>query len=407
MRFSFLAIGLFASSIVWAQDAKFELSGSARVRAEAHDNSDFSGSAKDYTDYVGSRFRLDLKVRVNEKALVFVQPQFSKIWGEPEYVPSSATGNTSTNTSGATNDTPLDVHQAYLSYAQTESFSYLIGRREMNYGDELLVGGVGWSNTGRSFDLVQANFKYGPGSVEAFHSRVVDRNVSAAGLGDRDFSGLYSSNKVADWMQAADAYVFYLDDPSTGPAASTAAYGVRVKSPAGAFDYRAEATFERVKAATKSDERQYDVELGYTVFAGKSIRVAGEYFHASENFDQLFPTGHKWLGYADLFSRRNIEGYRGRVSAKPIPDLTASIDYHRFQRAETDTSAYKFGGTAYGTAGTDSHIGDEFDLVLGYKVDENVTLEGGAARVMPGDYLKANGGSDYASFYYLQIGMGF
>lgn len=404
MRLSYLVLGLMCSPAVWAQDQKFEIGGSARVRSEFRDNSDFSNTTKDYIDFVGSRFRVDMKMRVNERALVFIQPQFTKIWGEPELVPNSTTTNTSTNTGGATNDTPLDIHQAFFSYAQTERFSYTIGRRELNYGDELIVGGVGWSNVGRSFDLLLANFKFNHGTIDAFHSRLVDRNVGASGMGDRDFSGLYSSNRISDWMQASDFYVFYLDDPSSGPAASITAYGLRVKSPIEAFDYRAEVTFENVKAATKSDELQYDVEVGYTVHHGKSVRVACKYFYASDDFDQLFPTGHKWLGYADLISRRNIKGYHGRISAKPLPELTAAFDYHRFQRVETDQGAYRFGGASYGSTGTDDLVADEYDLTITYKIDDDVTVEGGAARVFPGNYLKVNGGSDIASFYYLQIG---
>lgn len=407
MRFSYLFIGLIFSHFAWAQDQKFEIGGSARVRAEFRDNSDFNNTTKDYLDFVGSRFRLDFKMRANERAFVFVQPQFTKFWGAPELTPNSATTNSSNNTSGATNDTPIDVHQAFISYAQTDRLSYIVGRRELNYGDELLVGGVGWSNTGRSFDLLQANFKYNHGSIDAFHSRLVDRNLSTSGPGDRDFSGLYSSHKISDWVQALDGYVFYLDDSSTGPAASTTAYGIRMKSPVEAFDYRGEVTFENVKATAKSDELQYDLEVGYTFHEGKSVRAAFEYFHASDDFDQLFPTGHKWLGYADLFSRRNIKGYHGRISAKPLPELTAAFDYHRFERVDTDQGAYRFGGAPYGSAGADSFIADEYDLTISYKIDGNVTVEGGAARVNPGDYLKANGGSDFASFYYLQVGTTF
>jgi hypothetical protein len=172
----------------------------------------------------------------------------------------------------------------------------------------------------------------------------------------------------------------------------------------GPFDYRAEATFQTVKAATSTDEDQYDLELGYTVLPEHSARVSVEYFTASENFNQLYPTGHKWLGYADLFSRRNISGFRVGASGKVSDKLSASLDYHSFERVEDTAPAYKFAGTPYiNTVGNNTDIATEVDLVLKYKADDNTTLEGGVAQVMAGDYLKDNVGNDDATFYYFQL----
>ena len=399
---------VFISASVWAQTDRIQIGGSARVRGEIKKNADFTDTADDYMDFIGSRFRLDMKVQATEKVNIFLQPQFSKTWGESEFVPTDTTTNTAINTSGATNDTPIDIHQAYFGYQVNEPLSFTFGRKELSYGDELLVGGVGWSNVGRSFDLILGSYKHSYGTVDAFYSLVFDRNTTTAGASDREFSGIYSAHKISETVEHADAYVLNSRDPSTNPPSSTTAYGLKLKSPVGPFDYRTELTFENVKAAKSTDERQYDVEVGYTFDAAKKFRVALEYFSASGNFDQLFPTGHKWLGYADLFSRRNIQGYHARVAGQVFKGLVASIDYHRFERQDTDRSAYKFNGTStYGATGDSPHIADEYDLVLTYALDENLTVEGGAARALPGDYLKENGGSDIATFYYLQVATSF
>ncbi len=399
---------LFVSGSIWAQADRIQVGGSARVRAEFKENADFSDTTDDYIDFIGSRFRLDMKVQATERVNILLQPQFSKTWGEPEFVPSAAATNTATNTSGATNDTPIDIHQAYFEYQAKESLSFLLGRKELSYGDELLVGGVGWNNVGRSFDLVLGTYKHSYGSVDGFHSSVSDRNTTGAGAGDREFSGIYAANRISESMEHADAYVFYSHDPSTSPPSSTTAYGARLKSPVGPFDYRAEVTFENVKAADSTGERQYDLEAGYTFDAAKKFRVAIEYFSASGGFDQLFPTGHKWLGYADLFSRRNMKGYHAKVAGQIFSGLVASVDYHHFERQDTSRPAYKFNGiAAYGVTGDSAAIADEYDLVLTYTLDENLTVEGGASRALPGDYLKDNGGSDVASFYYLQVATSF
>lgn len=401
-------VGLMVSSQAsFAGTDTFEISGSARVRTELKNNSDFQSANGDYVDLIGSRFRLDMKFKPNDKINVFFQPQFTKIWGDPEFVASGAAANTQTNTSGATHDTGLDVHQAFVSYQVNDPLSLLVGRKELNYGDQLLVGGVGWSNVGRAFDLIQGSYKYSVGSVEAFGATVKDTNAVTAGPGERSFSGLYSANRIADYLQNVDAYVFSSNDSSGVSKTSTAAYGLRVKSPISTFDYRAEVTLENVKAAKSTDENQFDLEAGYIVSEPSKTRVSVEYFSASRNFDQLYPTGHKWLGYADLFSRRNIAGFRVGASTQIADAWSLAVDYHSFHRSDSSSPAYKFNGTAYGVIGTDSAVASEADMVVGYKVDSSLGLEAGAARVSPGDYLKTNGGGDFASFYYLQVNTSF
>ncbi|MBN8541206.1 MAG: alginate export family protein [Deltaproteobacteria bacterium] len=404
-----LILGLLFGGIrVWAQTDRIQIGGSARVRAEFRDNADFSNTTGDKVDFFGSRFRLDMKVHAVEKVIVFLQPQYSKIWGEPVFVPSGVATNTAANTSGATKDTPIDIHQAYMAYQPEESFSFIFGRKELNYGDELLVGGLGWSNFGRSFDLALASYKHSYGIVDVFHSIVIDRNTTGAGAGDREFSGIYASNKISEVMAQADAYVLYSSEPSTSPSSTTTAYGIRLKSPVGPFDYRGEATFENVTTTESTGERSYDIEAGYTLDAANKLRFAVEWFSASAGFDQLFPTGHKWLGYADLFSRRNIQGYRAKVTAQIFSSFVAAVDYHHFERQDVGRSAYKINGTsAYGVTGDSGTIANEYDIVLTYILDENFTLEGGASLIMPSDYLKNNGASDNASFYYLQAATSF
>lgn len=263
------------------------------------------------------------------------------------------------------------------------------------------MGPLGWSNVGRAFDLVAVNAGYAVGGVEIFTAKIKDENATMAGAGDRDFSGVYSANSLGDGLKEADLYFFLSEDATVATVVRTHAYGVRLKSPVGRFDYRVEGTFESVvNSTTHSDEHQYDVEAGFQVV--DQIRLSTEYFHATAHFDSLYPTGHKWLGHADLFSRRNVEGYRAGLSSRLSEKWSASLDYHKFFRAESKSPAYKLSGAAYGSIGPDRDMAAEVDLVVSYKFDQQTAFEVGAARAEPGDYLRANGMPDGATFYYLQ-----
>jgi hypothetical protein len=392
-----------------AKAETFEVKGTARVRSESKSDTNFSDTAGNHYNFTGSRFRVDMKFTPNEKLYVFFQPQFTKVWGEPEQSINSLGAITAPDSSGATNDTGLDVHQAFINYSVSESLSLAVGRKELNHGDQLLVGALAWSNVGRSFDLVQGTYRHGYGTVEAFNSKIKDTNVSVGGPGDRDFSGLYSANNLGDYFQNVDAYVYYLGDKTVIPSTSVLAYGIRLKSPVGPLDYRLEATAERVASATDTtNENQADVELGYTFHEGTKSRFSAEYFVSSNDFNQLYPTAHKWLGYADLFGRRNIKGFRVGVSTQVSEKWSMALDYHDFRRTDTGTSIFKLDGTTgYGVVGTDTAVASEIDFVVGYKVDQGISLEAGASRADPGAYLKQNGGSAQSAFYYLQVSSAF
>lgn len=409
LRIAIFILLILAGPWVFAEAAeKLTINGSARVRSEFKNNADFTDSSSDYTDSIGSRFRLDMRFIPRDDLRVFFQPQFTKIWGQANWVPSGAAANTETVSSGGTRDSEMSVHQAYVAYAPSAPILLTLGRKELNYGDQLLVGGLGWSHVGRAFDLISAEYKHDLGSIEIFNAKVDDNNASSAGAGDKEFSGLYLTNNLSGYTQALDGYVLLSSDRSTDPRSKTTAYGLRSKSPVGDFDYRAEATFESVKTTTTdSDEHQYDVEVGYSIIENARLRVAAEYFLASKYFDSFYPTGHKWLGYADQFARKNIKGFRVGLSGKLAEKWTASVDYHNFERVDTDVTAFPLSGPVYGTVGNDSAVATEIDLIVGYKVHDDLALEGGAAHVMPGDYLKANGKSDNTSFYYLQASANF
>lgn len=396
---------LFISLSAWAQSDSdkmpMQISGSARFRSEWKNNADFSDQTGDSVQFSGTRFFLEAKFTPNDRTFMLFQPQFSKTWGQDEYVPTGAPSNSATGTSGGTKDTRIDAHQVYVRYQILEAAGLTIGRKELNFGDQLLVGPLGWSNIGRAFDLVAVHSGYGIGSVEIFTAKIKDENANTAGVGDRDFSGVYSANSFGEWLKEADVYYFLSDDATVATVARTHAYGVRLKSPVGRFDYRIEGTFESVvNSTTNSDEHQYDVEAGFQLV--DQVRLSAEYFHASAHFDSLYPTGHKWLGYADLFSRRNVEGYRVGLNSRFGEKWSATLDYHEFFRAESNTSAYKLSGAPYGSIGRARDMAAEVDLVVSYKFDQQTAFEAGAARAEPRDYLRANGMPDGATFYYLQ-----
>ena len=86
---------------------------------------------------------------------------------------SSSTGdrrNPNTQSNG-----PFDLHQGYVRLGGNEEVpvSLKVGRQELIYGDERLIGAFDWDNIGRSFDAAKLRYEQKTFWVDAFVGRVL------------------------------------------------------------------------------------------------------------------------------------------------------------------------------------------------------------------------------------------
>src|SRR5207253_9766926 len=90
-----------------------------------------------------------------------------------------------------------DLYQAFILLGDPQAFPLTakIGRQELIYGDERLVGNADWANVSRSFDAAKLRFENGYLWVDGFVGRlVVPVNHHFNEPNDYDwFSGLYAS----------------------------------------------------------------------------------------------------------------------------------------------------------------------------------------------------------------------
>lgn len=382
---------------------KTNIGGQGRLRFERSERTDYLSQRSAFL----LRVRPEVRLSKGSELTLFVQPQFSKAFGKPEFPGTSATTNASQPTSGTTFDTSLGIHQATIEYRPGDSFQFIFGRQLLSYGDELVLSGLDWDNVGRSFDALRARYSHGSGSVDFFYSKLFASKVTATaqGAGDGDLLGLYSTNNFGTGLSATDFYLLYRQDQTTGTNRELFALGVRVKDRLGAFDYRAEATKEAgTQFADAGNAYQVDLEAGWNFDDPFKSRIGLEVFQAGSTFDQLYPLAHKYLGIADIFGRRNIQGGVLHLTAAPAEGLTAQFDFHYLMRTSTTAPAYKLNGnTALGSGTNGSRtIGSELDLILSYAISKEITATLGGGVLLPGDYLKAELGNFSPTFWYAQ-----
>lgn len=385
------------------------LSGEARLRPEYRDDADLDEDEDDDTRLGLMRLRLGLDVTFREAYRLFVQAQDARVAGEE--------GATTTN------EKNLDLHQGYLELKPTRSrrLSFRLGRQELSYGDERIVGAFGWDNIGRSFDAAKARYERGGFRVDGFAARVTSRPGGAATTGS-DLYGVYAHRTRRPGAEY-EAYLLSFQDAvrapgETGEPGDTAIHGlgVRIKETLGPFDGVMEGMIQTGRS--RGDDhaaRAFGAQAGWTIGATTRTRLFAGYDFATGDEDPLdgdageffnfFPTNHLHYGYADYEGWRNLRSPWGGVSVTRGMHF-ARAAFHRFL-LEEEAGPWKSAGGAVlgfdpaGASGT--NVGGEADLTYRLTLPQSCWVEAGVSRFAPSRFARATRGDDPSWWGYLML----
>jgi len=426
------------------QDAPFpRVGGSLWSRYEARSNYAEHGLTHPRLhregDYVVSRARLSVTtqpVTAKDGTRVSARfvPQAAYTWGE------------NSGPAPTVSDHPtLDL---YEGFARLESAWTRVdaGRFSMNYGDALVIGDLDWNESARAFNGVRVRAALDGQStfVDLFATVISEgRAVTEQALaGDAYFWGAYAGlGPLLDPQLQLDAYFLgrstlrnrsiTVTDPAdpdvvavgTRRTAHELTLGARAKGAVGMADYRIESgiQFGQFPVEPNYDDLtpeaqaqrayQADAEFGLTPIEDLRVSLEGlvasgddlETSNRHEGYDELFPTGHKFLGLMDVVGpRTNVVSAVMHVSYSPMVGLKLSVDTHYFSRPRADASGAK------------GHMGTEMDTNLSYAFGN-----GASARGMYGVFIpeksffltKTNVSPGYAGrtirYFELQLGYAF
>lgn len=408
-----VSVILGLGNVAIAQDdskSGVEFGGWGFVRHEVKKNPNYIDNNNDDVDMTQMRVNVSAKKSLNDNfGYIYLAPQFSKIAGKTEFVGSSTTANSETVTSGTGDHSKIDMYEAFIALKplQDEKTTLFIGRQQLAFGDELVLGSVGWSRSGRSFDGFRAQYnadsKWKVDALAMITNENDSSTTSSTTRKDSNLYGVYFNSTINDYLKNADLYVLAKSNPTGNSGDDITAAGFRLKSNLGKtnVDYRAETTFQDGKrnlAGNRQDQfqKQWDAEVGYT-FDFYSTRLGAEVFYSSKDYDQFYPTGHKFLGFVDQFSRRNINGYVAHLTTKPSEKFTVNFDYHIFKRSDINVGVYDYTGTSLGTTGSNKDVATEFDLTFGYQLSSQLSLTAGYGHLTPDEYINNQGSTKNAS----------
>jgi hypothetical protein len=153
------------------------------------------------------------------------------------------------------------------------------------------------------------------------------------------------------------------------------------------------------------------------VAAAPRIFIESNYASGSKNpggptwgtFDEIYPSNHDKLDFADQFGRKNIEQVRAGVEETIGKKWKLRQTYESLWLATTHDALYASSGAISIPAdpkASSRHIGQEVDLSAQYQVAKGIATGFGYARLFSGRFLKAvSPGKDYGyPFVYLTYG---
>ena len=359
-----LSLGITSA---WAVTPEFSAEFRARTEADMHRG--FQDKSTEDTVNVRSflRTRIELKLTKDSTTHLFVQIQDSRVYGQPAGV-----------SGGLTNDMNLGIHQAYVDLRQWIWYRLesRIGRQVLNWGNQRLIGGVGWHNVGRSFDGGRLALAFSKARLEAALFTLVERDnlvPPVQGKGQDNLMGYLalrfpSANVDVMWIVDAD-----LTRPATSARtlqrSTLALYSARTF--AGQFDYITNLAVQGGTAWDTLSTSELNIEayllaleLGYTIPGKANARLSLGVDYASGNkyddttkfkeFNNMYYTSHKFRGLIDNFlgpfglrasTGQGLSDLYARGHFDFHPKWRLGIDVHSFQTAADYVSAVDLSDT--------------------------------------------------------------
>ena len=311
----------------------------------------------------------------------------------------------------------FDLRQGYFDlhgHPGAIPVDLFVGRQELKFGSERIIGISDWTNNSRTWDGFDARIgnknrvDLFSTSVVAVHPTSLDKH--GAGL---TFHGAYGS--ITTWIPKVHLSPYVLVHTVRGVTSNQNIKGNEVETTFGSevegvlpahFDYEANASLQRGSYSNNSIHAGQNFDkLSYTLAKVPwTPRIGGEFDYATGNdhtnanviatYDQSYPSNHNAFGLVDLFGYENIRQERINLDLAPNKNLSMLIQGGFLNLAQKNDSVYSSSASVTikaptgGFATTD--LGQEFDASAKYVYHDYLVANIGVGHLFPGSVLIDN-----------------
>lgn len=398
--------------------AQLTLTGQLRPRVEVRAG---QGTLQKESDkaalFTSQRFRLNAGFG-GYRYKVFASLQDVRVWGQD----ASTINRTTTE---ANNGVMLNEAWGEIflndTISKIQNLSLKIGRQEISYNDQKVLGGLDWLQQGRRHDAIILKFTNKGWIADigvAFNQNkelntgtIYNGAATAYPAGTNGIGTMYKSFQYAyigrKFFFGDLSFLFFKDDfnkyttvTSGTPAVTTKVYGTGVWSRSttglyynvniarklnlmGSYYYQGGHDKDGRSLSSNLASITSTLQLGRKLFVGpgidylsgtdgtKAVTATSE----SNLFDPLYGTPHKFWGSMDYFYAANGFGKQGllnyflKAKYNAKDNLTFFMDLHCFESANNLSNGV--GGTL------NSYLGTELDFKMSYNFTKIINLEAG------------------------------
>ena len=399
---TFSLVLVACSSFSLQATAQFTFSGQVRTRTEVRDGQGAPLPIGAKPAFFTSQ-RTRLSFGYNAYRLKFgVTAQDVRVWGQDV---STINRTTTQDLNG------VMLHEAWAEWQLTDTLvknkalRLKIGRQELVYDDQRLLGNLDWLQQGRRHDA--ALLKYEAGSYllhlgaafnqnreqqsGAFYNNTPPGSYPATTNGGSMYKSmvfLYAGKKMqkgsASFLFLNDVFSSYRTDPVTAAKSfdsstwSRATSGVyftnifnRVSITASAYyQFGHNAAGQKVSAELLSLAGLYAFSKKFSAGPGLDYYSGG----TGRAFDPLYGTPHKFGGLMDYFYVASSFGRNGLV------DYFIRGKYKASEKVAITADVHQFGSAAHVSGFSTKNLGQEIDLVGHYSLTRQLGIEAGYGR---------------------------
>ncbi|MCK4631671.1 MAG: alginate export family protein [candidate division Zixibacteria bacterium] len=400
-----LLTGLLLAATTAYADGEVKVTGEVRARAELTDITLNKRHWLKQVSWLRTRVGIEADIKGNTRA--FVQFQDSRQFGGKTHEGDQASGGTNAGVN-------VDLHQAYIEIDRLwfDGFGVKVGRFELNFGNQRVLGGAGWSNVGRSWEGLMHWYDTDKMKLSGFMVKRIERTEPrprvTGGNADYDIWGIYYQNKRLHLdlfaLLDSDAY----ERLPHFNRLSRFSFGTYYAREHKHMDYTLNAVVQtgkdgRTKIRRDISAYMVNFEAGYNFDTPTSPRLAiGFDFQSGdetnddkiESYNNLYYTGHKFNGYMDYFlssaTSGNVPAGAGLIdlmakgSCRPWPDWAVALDIHYF-RTDVKYTWDPDDNPRTNNTVTGTDLGIELDLTVKTKSVPGFDLVWGVSYFLPED----------------------
>lgn len=301
-----------------------------------------------------------------------------------------------------------------------------VGRQELLLGSQRLVSTLEWVNTRRTFQGVRAYRTGEKWDFDAFWLQVVVPQANKLDSGDnnQNFAGGWLTYRPRKGV-ALDAYNLTLDNTNDVTQTGIQRSPYTLNTTGGRYSGDKDGFLWDIEGGVQLGRRgTQDVVAGFATTGvgynwketplSPTLWLYYDYASGDKNpgtgnyntFNQLYPFGHYYLGWADIVGRQNIHDISVQYTMYPTRWLTLYTAYHRFFLDSNRDGLYNIAGNitrrdATGAAGHD--VGRELNVIANVHVSKHVDLLAGYSYLFGGSFLKHTPGAVDSSTTFVQM----